>query len=211
MSSRPTATFQSVGRDEGVNSLDMEGTMRKILYLSLAVAAAFATAPLGAIAQDQDNRSGSKAELAPQIVVPPMLPRYLVTYFKSNTSPVVLRTASIVSITNQSLVSCSVGVQWRAGGTLASCGATLAIPPGGQVDFCTRPIAFGTTICNSTCPGAGLTLHEGNAIVASSSTAACANIAISARTVYTTTTTDFPISAITDAKVVRFGTGNIGD
>ena len=50
-----------------------------------------------------------------------------------------------------------------------------------------------------------------SAVVGSATTTGCDRIEVSARTVYTGATTDSPVSAITDAKVVKINLGNIGD
>lgn len=150
--------------------------------------------------------------------VAPALPagtvaRYRITYAISTTSVTALRSVSIASITNQSPVTCTVAVDWRVGFGGVACSTSISLGPGSTADFCTRPIPGFLTTCNSTCPGATGATFEGNAIVGSSTTTGCQRIAVSARTVYTASTSDSPISAITDAKVVKIGTGtgNIGD
>lgn len=137
--------------------------------------------------------------------------RYRVTYFKSNTSTTALRTATIVTVTNQTVTkNCLVAVEWKVGGTFTTCTTSLTLAPGAVADFCSRSIPSGITSCNSTC-SPELTFDEGNATVGSSSTeAGCEKIAVSARTVYTATTDDAPVSAITDAKIVPLNK-NIGD
>lgn len=187
--------------------------MKPLAYALLATAAlAFAMPASIAFAQgpeaasEDDEASGGRFA-APALPVGTVA-RYRVTYFKSNTAAAALRTASIVSATNQSGVSCTIAVDWRTGGTAVSLTQSLVVPPNGHVDFCTRAIPAGITSCNAT---GALTFNEGNAVIGSSTTTGCERIAVSARTVYTQTTTDSPVSAITDAKIVRINLGNNGD
>jgi hypothetical protein len=59
-----------------------------------------------------------------------------------------------------------------------------------------------------------LLFFEGRARVNSSVSTTlnnCHRIAVSGRVYYTPSTTDFPVSAITDSKIVRFNQGNAGD
>lgn len=188
--------------------------MKPLAYALLATAAlAFAAPASIAFAQGPEAASEDDEAAGGRFAAQPALPagtvaRYRVTYFKSNTAAAALRTASIVSATNQSGVSCTIAVDWRTGGTVVSLTQSLVVAPGAQVDFCTRAIPSGITSCNAT---GALTFNEGNAVVGSSTTTTCERIAVSARTVYTGTTTDAPVSAITDAKIVRIGLGNNGD
>jgi hypothetical protein len=179
-----------------------------LAYLWLAAAVvAIGGLPSGALAQGADADDEAFERSAPQLPVG-TVPRYRATYFKSNTASSTLRTASIVSATNQSGITCLIAVDWRTGGTATSLSQSLSVGPRAQVDFCTRAIPSGITTCNAT---GALTFNEGNAVVGSSTTIGCERTAISARAVYTGSTTDAPVSAITDAKVVRIGLGNIGD
>lgn len=186
--------------------------MKTSTYCLLAAAAlTFGMPASDALAQDRpDEARPGQLQLGPQLPAGTAA-RYRVTYANSQTRVAALRSASIVSITNQSTVTCRVAVDWNFGAGGIACSANLVITPGMTADFCTRPIPGAITSCNSTCPGAGLTFFEGNATVGSSTIAGCEKIAVSARTVYTASTTDSPVSAITDAKVVKIGSGNIGD
>jgi hypothetical protein len=199
--------------------------MKSPIYLSLVAAALiFGLAPSSSLAQQRPSANGAAQAVDHDaddegngrlLAAKPALPRgtvarYLVTYFKSNTSVSTLRSAAIVSVTNQSTASCTVGVDWKTGGTATACSQSLLLTPGAQLDFCTRAIPSGITTCNATC-APNLTFNEGNAIVGSSTTTGCEKIALSSRTVYTGSTTDAPVSAITDANIVKFGFGNIGD
>jgi hypothetical protein len=189
--------------------------MKTSTYLLLAAAAlTFGMPPSGALAQDPADDAPRSGQVAPNFVAP-ILPagtvaRYRVTFFKSNTSVTALRTASIVSITNGNSGSCKVAVDWRTGGTASSCVTSLVIGPGSTQDFCSRTIPSGITTCNGTC-FPSLTFNEGSAVVGSATTPGCEKIELSARTVYTASTSDSPVSAITDANVVKYNQPNIGD
>jgi hypothetical protein len=199
--------------------------MKNPIYLSFVAAALFFGLGLSSsLAQQGPSANGAAQAVNPDnddegdgrlFRATPALPvgtvaRYTVTYFKSNTSNSALRTAAIVSVTNQSTASCTVGVDWRTGGTATACSQSLLLTPGAQLDFCTRAIPGPITSCNATC-APNLTFNEGNAVVGSSTTTGCEKIAVSSRTVYTGSTADAPVSAITDAKIVKVGFGNNGD
>jgi hypothetical protein len=174
----------------------MKKIRKTLAYLWLAAAVvAIGGLPSGALAQGADDA------------------RYLVTWFKSDIiSGPSLRTASIVSVTNQSNTNCQITVEFKINGLNTRGGCSVSIPTvaGQQVDLCTRSIPPGITSCQRTC-APPLVSAEGNAIVSSENTTGCENIAVSARTVYTSHITDEPVGAITDAKVVKIGQGNNGD
>jgi hypothetical protein len=135
--------------------------------------------------------------------------RYVVTYLRSNpsTSP---RTATVISITNNSSGSCQTSVDWKVGFGGVSCTTSLTLGPGQTGEHCSRPLGTGGLLCNATCSPA-LTAIEGNAIVGSTNSTACSAIALEARTFYTTGSSDQTLNAISPSKVVRFGAGNSGD
>lgn len=137
----------------------------------------------------------------------PGTPRYLVTYMRSDASSTI-RTATVVTVTNQSATRCDVTVSYFDGFSNNSspiCTVTLGIPPDWTVDFCSRVISASISGCNQTCSPA-LTFSEGRAIVSST----CREIGVSSR-VYYTGAGDATVSAISDSKVVVFGAGNSGD
>jgi hypothetical protein len=182
--------------------------MKTSTFFLLVAALTFGMPPSNALAQD----SAGEARPPPpsgRLFHLNQVPRYLVTYFNSQTASVGLRSASIVSITNQSSVSCRVFVDWKLEDGQLECGDELSIGPGVEVDFCTRAIPTAITKCNSIC-SPNLIFSEGYAIVGSTK-AGCKKIAVSSRTVYTAYPADIPVFGITDAKVVRSGSGNIGD
>ena len=140
--------------------------------------------------------------------------RYLVTFIKSNTSTTALRTASVVTVTNQGTATCNISVDWFAGLSTAIVTTTnLAVSAGHTVDFCSRTIPSGITTCNATA-SPSQTFLEGRARVASTNSTTlnnCHRIGVSARVYYTQTTSDSPVSAITDSNIVRVNSGNNGD
>ena len=138
----------------------------------------------------------------------PGVPRYLVTYMLSVTSfPV--RSATVVTVTNQSTSTNLVTVTWFKGFTdnSAPVGVTsLAIPPDLTVDFGSRSLPTALTTLNSVC-NPELVFDEGRAIVSSR----LPEIGVSSRVYYTAGDEDLELLSITDSKVVVFGHGNSGD
>lgn len=138
--------------------------------------------------------------------------RYAVTYMNSQTTSG-FRSATVVSVSNQSRIACSVTVEFFRGFEAAAvCTTTATISPNVTHDFCSRAIPGGATTCNSTCSPA-LTFHEGRAKISSTADAEghCAAIAVDARLYhFTGTTTDSGVGAITSPTVVRIGQGNAG-
>jgi hypothetical protein len=190
-------------RGRGVKS------MKALTYFMLAAAALACGMGATAFAQDDTPTRSSVTSVTPALPAGTVA-RYLVTYMKSNTATTALRTATIISVTNQSSSTCRVAVDWKVGGTSTVCTTTLSLSPRSELDFCSRTIPDGITTCNATC-SPSLTFKEGKAVVGSSTTTGCEKIALSARTVYTSSTSDSPVNGITDAKIVKFGAGNIGD
>lgn len=150
---------------------------------------------------------GNFGPLDPVIVIP-TTPRYLVTYMNSQTGGSV-RSATVVSVTNQTQTTCRVSVSYYKGFTNDSspvCSTNFSIPSRFTVDYCSRNLPGTLTTCNSTCNPA-LTFDEGRAIVAST----CRDIGVSARVYYTSGDADNRVDALTDSKVVQYNTGNNGD
>jgi hypothetical protein len=143
----------------------------------------------------------------PPIFVPAE-PRYLVTYMNSQTADRI-RSATAVTVTNQSPSHCLVGVSYFKGFSPNSspvCSTSFIIPPEFTVDFCSRNLPLALTVCNSTC-SPELTFDEGRAIVSST----CREIGVSGRVYYTSGDDDGEVAAISDSKIVAFGRGNTGD
>lgn len=142
------------------------------------------------------------------ILEPRGVPRYLVTYMKSETGGRI-RSGTVVSVTNQSEKENRVTVTYYKGftdNTTPVGQTTFSIPPDFTVDFASRDLPTELTVCNSV-PNPELVSDEGRAIVSSSRK----EIAVSARVYYTRDDSDLDLLAITDSKVVRFGEGNLGD
>ena len=138
----------------------------------------------------------------------PGTPRYLVTFMRSQTG-VPIRSATIVSVTNQSPKPNLVTVSWFRGFTDNSSpvGITsMIIPPDFQVDFGSRNLPGDLTVVNAI-PSPELTFDEGRAIVSSQ----LPEIGVSVRLYYTSGDNDEQLLAISDSKVVVFGQGNHGD
>lgn len=138
----------------------------------------------------------------------PGVPRYLVTFMRSETGGPV-RSATIVSVTNQAQVPNLVTVAWFRGFSNNSSPvgtAAMIIPPDFQVDFGSRDLPSELTVVNAI-PSPPLTFDEGRAIVSS----ALPEIGVSARLYYTSGDSDEQLLAISDSKVVVFGQGNLGD
>jgi hypothetical protein len=149
---------------------------------------------------------GQVGELEP--VGLPAEPRYLVTYMNSQTGGPI-RSATVVSITNQSRVINRVFVSFFRGfqdNTTPVGVAAFAIPPDFTVDFASRNLPGEITIVNAI-PTPELVFDEGRAVVSST----YPEIGVSARVVYTRGDNDGELMAITDSKVVVFGKQNIGD
>ena len=138
----------------------------------------------------------------------PGAPRYLVTFMRSQTG-VPIRSATVVSITNQSPKPNLVTVSWFRGFTNNNSPvgtASMIIPADFQVDFGSRNLPGELTNVN-VIPSPELTFDEGRAIVSSR----LPEIAVSVRLYYTSGERDEQLLAISDSKVVVFGQGNHGD
>jgi len=148
-------------------------------------------------------------EELPNIQGIPGIPRYLVTYMNSQTANDAMRSATVVSVTNQSKLINRVFVTFFKGftddsspvGTVA-----FAIPPQFTVDFASRHLPGELTVTNAV-PNPELTFDEGRAIVSSM----WPEIGVSARVYYTAGDRDERLHAVTDSKVVVYGEGNRGD
>ena len=148
-------------------------------------------------------------EELPSIVGIPRVPRYLVTYMNSQTANDAMRSATVVSVTNQSSRINRVFVTFFKGLTDDSSPvgtAAFAIPPQFTVDFASRQLPFELTATNAV-SNPELTFDEGRAIVSSM----WPEIGVSARVYYTGGERDESLHAITDSKVVVYGGRNKGD
>lgn len=139
----------------------------------------------------------------------PIFPRYLVTYMNSQTAKDSMRSATVVTVTNQSRVPNRVRVTFYKGFTndgFPVGSAAFTIPPQYTVDFASRHLPGELTVTNSV-PNPPLTFDEGRAIVWSEEP----DIGVSARVYYTAGKDDERLHAITDSKVVVYRAGNHGD
>ena len=138
----------------------------------------------------------------------PAIPRYLVTYMHSEIRGRI-RSATVVSITNQAPTINRVWVSYFKGfsdNTAPVCVCAFAIPPDFTVDFGSRQLPSELTVVNCVC-NPELVFDEGRAIVSSM----WPEIGVSSRIYYTRGEDDLDLLGITDAKIVAFGKGNIGD
>ena len=148
-------------------------------------------------------------EELPSIAGIPSVPRYLVTYMNSQTANNNMRSATVVSVTNQSHRINRVFVTFFKGFSDDSSPvgtAALAIPPQFTLDFASRQLPGELTVTNAV-PNPELTFDEGRAIVSSM----WPEIGVSARVYYTAGDRDESLHAITDSKVVVYGGANKGD
>jgi hypothetical protein len=156
----------------------------------------------------QAVEAGSLEQL-PNAVGIPSVPRYLVTYMNSQTSNEAMRSATVVSVTNQSSLINRVFVTFFKGFTDDSSPigmAAFAVPPQFTIDFSSRNLPGELTVTNAV-PNPELTFDEGRAVVSSM----WPEIAVSARVYYTAGARDERLHAITDSKVVVYGGSNSGD
>ena len=136
------------------------------------------------------------------------VPRYLVTYMNSQTRGQI-RSATVVSVTNQSNATNQVLVSYFKGltdNTSPVCVCAYSIPRGFTIDFSSRNLPIEITCCNSIC-SPELNYDEGRVIVSS----IFPEIGVSSRVYYTEGEDDSKLLAISDSKVVAFGKGNQGD
>jgi hypothetical protein len=186
--------------------------MKRLVSL-LAVVVLFAPVALSqARAPDQPAEEGIQ-------MVSPMVPvgqtaRYTVSYFRSDTNSAI-RSATVVTVTNQFSGNCNVSVEFFKGFAPTSpvCTLNLTLGPGVTADYCSRGIPDGLTTCNATCSPAS-TFDEGKARVNSTTnttTIFCGKLAVSSRTYYTAGTLDDTLLSITDNKIVKVAAGNNGD
>lgn len=183
-----------------------------IAAAAIAVLLPFSTASY-VHAESSDGSTGvegSASELAPGTSA-----RFRVGYILSDTSSTP-RSATVVTVVNEATVPCTISVDWRKGFSATGIGGVICtttfvgLARGQSAEFCSRSLPGQVSTCNSTC-APGLTFDEGNAVVGSTTGAACAKITVGARTYYFSNAADTAIAAITDPAIAKFGTGTIGD
>jgi hypothetical protein len=137
--------------------------------------------------------------------------RYRVVYVHSSQSSVSQRSATFVTVVNQSSGSCRVLVEWfDERSPTPVCAATTNLAVDQSASFCTRALPNGISNCSVPCTPALVGNISGTAIVSSSVGSVCSAIAVDAR-VYYMTAGDAAIAAISNPKIVFFGEGNLGD
>jgi hypothetical protein len=143
--------------------------------------------------------------------------RYLVTYVRSQ-SNTPIRSATAVTVVNQSSTTCRVRVEWflDSNPTIPVCNRFRDVPAGGTFQFCSRNLSTSITNCDPICTPpltSSPTGNEGKAIVSSSNNFECSLLGVEARVYYTTGAgvLDTAISAISNSKIVRVDDGNFGD
>ena len=118
-----------------------------------------------------------------------------------------IRSATVVSITNQSSLTNQVLVSYYRGLAYTTvCVCSYSIPPELTIDFCSRKLPIEITCCNCVC-NPELNYDEGRVIVSSR----YPEIGVSSRVYYTEGAEDSQMLAITDSKIVAIGQGNNGD
>jgi hypothetical protein len=176
--------------------------------MSKALDEASAKVPVDPRALAQLRRHIELGELEEVKAALPGTPRYLVTFMRSQTG-VPVRSATVVSVTNQASRPNLVTVSWFLGFSNNSSPvgtASMIIPPDFQVDFGSRNLPGDLTVVNAI-PSPELTSDEGRAIISSR----LPEIGVSARLYYTSGDKDEQLLAISDSNVVCFGQGNHGD
>lgn len=139
---------------------------------------------------------------------------FRIGYMRSETGGAI-RSATVVSVTNDSSQACPIYIDWRKGfasrtSSPVMCGLYFAtLQPGDTADLCSRVLPGSVTACNAACQPP-LTFVEGSAIVGSTDDPACAALTVSARTYYFGAT-DTAIIGITEPAVTRIGSGSRGD
>jgi hypothetical protein len=180
----------------------------RVFALVLVVCGALLTPVL---AQERPDSSRDAGAAIPLDAYEGGVNRYLVTYMNSQ-STTAIRSATVVTVTNQSSRSCAVKIEWFRGlaPNTPVCTTTVAVAPEVTHDFCSRNLPDAITACNSIC-APELTFDEGKAIVSSSETVGCSLIGVEARVYYTTGVSDMAVSAISNPKIVETERGNLGD
>jgi len=181
---------------------------KALSFLGLTFTLWAALPPVAALAQADRGPDAEAAARAPELPAGHVA-RYRLTYMTSQTATAI-RTATVVSITNQSAATCVTSVDWRFGFGSTTCTTTLSLGPAQTGEHCSRGLPGAIASCNATCSPA-LTLIEGNAVIGSTNVTGCDRIAVDARIYYTTGATDTAVSAVSNPNIVKRGLGNTGD
>jgi len=197
--------------------------MKKLPWLFGFGLIGFALSPVVCLAQGAEAVFGGEmldgSELREDFGPAPELPtghvkRFVVGYMLSyapSVPTIIPRSATVISITNQSASTCSTSVDWKTGfGATNSATTVLVLGPRQTGEHCSRPLPMQVVSCNATANPA-LNGQEGNATVGSASVpSACVNIAVDAR-VYYFRGQDYDVAAVVDVKVIKGSVTNKGD
>jgi hypothetical protein len=147
--------------------------------------------------------------------------RYLVTYVRSSATSAAIRSATVITVINQSSSDCNVQVEWFVSPPPSLdrlCTNNFVLHPGSALQVCSRSLPGSIAVCGDVCsPQLTAQNHQGKAIVSSSEGFQCSLIAVDARVYFTTggagpsPANDTAILAISNSKVVFAGEGNLGD
>jgi hypothetical protein len=183
--------------------------MRKIvLEFALAASSVLLVSGTASAADSPMHRTDA---VAPRTVPTGQVNRYILPHYYSAISGGG-RSFTAVSIRNNSGSMCSAAVRFQNGmSTSDICVVNQSIPAGQSRTYCSRrPGGFGAYDCTVAC-SPGLTFDAGQAFVTSTNSTTCANIAVDAEVIYTTSFGDNVITGLTNLSVVKFGNANLGD
>jgi len=148
------------------------------------------------------------------------IPRYRVTYVKSQTTGAAseTRSATVITVVNQHSSSCTARVEWFGqNGDSACISSAVPLAAGEAVQFCSRTLPGGISACTNRALCSSLpNAINGTAVVSSSPLSGCNLLAVEARVYYLGTnalgnTADSAVSAISNSRVVFIGEANLGD
>lgn len=166
----------------------------------------------------QSRSSGEEASVSVESLAPSppagQIARYLIpNYTSQTTNPTTgSRSFTVVTVHNQSTVTCNVGVQFQfAFGVTNVCSITLSIPAGQSRLFCSRPVNDPTAPCSVSCPGVGLTFNTGHAFVSSTNTLFCQFLGVDAQQYFTRDLNDNFIESQSKLSLVTINASNLGD
>jgi hypothetical protein len=151
---------------------------------------------------------GQNPPVVDPMIIPVVTPRYVVAFAKTEINTPI-RSATVVTVTNNADVSCLVAIDWFDKLNSSSLCSNGAVVPAGQtMSFCSRALPSQIADCSSAC---SVTSADGRASVNSRAIAACGKIAVDARVYYTAGGADAILTAISDPKIVRAGSANSGE
>lgn len=176
--SPPSNSFDLNGSATGKAEENKMKAIRLFAFILAVCGAGLSTALAQELNDNDDGGGGGLAGVAAasaRDAAEPVVQRYLVTYVKSRTD--VPRSASVVTVTNQSNVSCEVKVDWFAGfiPDTPECTTSAVVDPGVTHDFCSRVLLSNVTSCNNICDPE-LSFTEGKAMVSSNARTNCGGL-----------------------------------